>query len=415
MLVVQVLASLLLGVLYAWTFYNLPIIAGGITKAKKRLDMKRIKYVKNELPFISIIVPAKDEESVISRCLKSLVGLDYPKGLWKIIVVEDGSVDGTISICEAFERDYPNLVRLVHTPRSRGKPSALNFGLHFVQGDIVAVFDADNVPAPDVLKKAVSYFGEKDVGAVQGKQCCLNKEENMLTKFVSYETGLWYETYLRGKDAFKLFVGLTGSCCFIRKDVLLQVGGWDDLALSEDMELSAKLVNSDYKIRYADDVISWQENPSSVRQFFNQRVRWFRGCMEVALQYGKLMRKPSWIRFDAEFTLMGSFFIASGLIGYVLALFSNFIPVPFDSWIFTAVSSLLVTVTLVLIGLGLVFKSKPHKMSNLLWVPFIYMYWILQTLIAAYALVQLVFRRPKDWAKTRKTGKTTERILCSSD
>ena len=409
---VQVLATLLMGVLYAWTFYNLPIVAAGVTRARKTKIVNKKEIADDKLPSVSVIVPAKDEESVIGRCLESLVVLDYPKDRLEIIVVEDGSVDDTASICKGFEKDYPGLVSLVNNPVSKGKPSALNYGLNFVSGDLVAVFDADNVPSADVLRRAVNYFDDENVGAIQGKQCCLNKEENMLTKFVSYENSLWYDSYLRGKDAFRLFVALTGSCCFIRKDLLKQIGKWNDSALSEDMELSAKLVNHDYKIRYAEDVVSWQENPASVKQFFNQRVRWFRGCMEVALQYGKLMKKPSWIRFDAEITLLGSFFIASGLIGYLLALFSNFIPIPFDSLMVTAVSSLLVTVTLILIGLGLVFVSKPHKLRNLLWVPFIYLYWMLQTVIAAYALVQLVFHRPKKWAKTMKTGKTTEPISC---
>lgn len=400
-----------MGVLYAWTFYNLPIVAAGVSRARKRKKIETKDY-DGELPFVSIIVPAKDEESVIGRCLESLVAVDYPKDKLEVVVVEDGSVDDTTSICKEFEKNYPDLVRLVNNPVSKGKPSALNYGLNFVCGDLVAVFDADNVPSSDVLRKAVKYFDEKEVGAIQGKQCCLNKEENMLTKFVSYENSLWYDSYLRGKDAFRLFVALTGSCCFIRRDLLKQIGKWDNSALSEDMELSAKLVHHDYKIRYAEDVVSWQENPASVKQFFNQRVRWFRGCMEVALQYGKLMNKPSWIRFDAEITLLGSFFIAAGLIGYLLALFSNFSPIPLDSSMVTVLSSFLVTVTLVLIGLGLVLVSKPHKLRNLLWVPFIYMYWMLQTVIATYALLQLVFQRPKRWAKTMKTGKTTEQISC---
>jgi len=177
--------------------------------------------------------------------------------------------------------------------------------------------------------------------------------------------------------------------------------------LSEDMELSANLTNHGYKIRYANDVVSWQENPASVKSFFNQRVRWFRGCMEVAMQYGKLLKKPTLIKLDAEITLLGSFIIASGLIGYLMALFSYFIPLSFGSLLVTAVSSLLVTATLVLVGVGLFCVSKPRKIRNLLWLPFIYLYWILQTFIASYALFQIVFRRPRQWIKTVKTGKTT--------
>ena len=409
----QFLAALLLSVLYGYTFYNLPIVAAGVRKARKKVLVHKESC--KVLPFVSIIVPAKDEGRVIGRCLESLVGLDYPKDKYEVVVVEDGSKDDTVKICKGFEKDYFGLVKLVQKGESKGKPSALNFGLKFVKGDVVAVFDADNVPSPDVLRKAMRYFDEESVVAVQGKQCCLNKDENMLTQFVSIEGGLWYESYLKGKDAFGLFVSITGSCYFVKKDVLESVNGWDSSCLSEDMELSAKLVNDGHKIKYASDVVSWQENPASVKQFFNQRARWFRGCMEVAVHYGKLMRKPSLMKLDAEITLVGSFLIAAGLIGYLMALVSYFVPFIVDSLLITAFSSFLVTAMLILVGFGLVYVSKPRSFKSLLWLPFIYLYWMLQTFIAAYALYQIVFRRPKSWIKTVKTGKTTDLSLCSSN
>jgi CBS domain containing-hemolysin-like protein len=130
--------------------------------------------------------------------------------------------------------------------------------------------------------------------------------------------------------------------------------------------------------------------------------------MEVAVQYGKLMKKPSWIRLDAEITLMGSFIVASGLIGYLLALISNVVPLSLDSFLVTAVSSFLISATLVVVGVGMVYLNKPHNLKSILWLPFIYFYWMLQTFIAAFAFFKFVFRRPKKWIKTHKTGKQTE-------
>jgi cellulose synthase/poly-beta-1,6-N-acetylglucosamine synthase-like glycosyltransferase len=403
-----------MGVLYGWTLYNLPIVAAGVRRARRKVTGKHEISCNGGWPFVSIIVPAKNEGLVIGRCLDSLVKLDYPRGKYEIVVVEDGSTDDTVQICRRFENAHPSLVRLVSNPVSLGKPHALNYGLKFCVGELVAVFDADNVPSVDVLRRAVRYFDEESVVAVQGRQRCLNRNENMLTKFVSIESGLWYESYFKGKDALGLFVAVTGSCYFVRRDVLVDVGGWNDSCLSEDMELSANLADNGHKIRYAGDVVSWQENPASVRSFFNQRVRWFRGCMEVAVQYGRLMRKPSWMKLDAEVTLMGSFIIAAGLIGYLMAVASYFVPVSVDSFLVGAVSSCLVTATLVLVGVGLVFVSKPRGLKSLLWLPFIYLYWMLQTFIAAYALFQIAFRRPRRWIRTVKTGKTTDSQICLS-
>lgn len=179
----------MLSVVYVWTFYNIPILAVGVrhlrdlNRRKERLNSIEIE----RLPTVSIIVPVKDEEKVIDRLLKALLRLDYPAEKREIIIVEDGSVDGTVEVCRQHVRQYPNQVRLLHKPMSNGKPSALNYALKYAQGEIVAVFDADSVPELDALKKAVAYFRDPSVAAVQGRLCSINADENMLTKFVSYE------------------------------------------------------------------------------------------------------------------------------------------------------------------------------------------------------------------------------------
>jgi cellulose synthase/poly-beta-1,6-N-acetylglucosamine synthase-like glycosyltransferase len=152
--------------------------------------------------------------------------------------------------------------------------------LSHCSSDFIAVFDADSVPDADALLNAVAYFVDSSVAAIQGRTLSLNSEQNMLTKFISYEEGVWCESYLRGKDALGLFVHLKGSCQLIRRKVLLELGGFNEQTLSEDMELSAHLLENGYKIRYGGDVCSWQESPSTLRSLFGQRVRWFRGTMQ---------------------------------------------------------------------------------------------------------------------------------------
>lgn len=174
---------------------------------------------------VSIIVPVKDEEKVVDRLLKALLRLDYPAEKREILIVEDGSTDKTVEICEEYVRQHPGQIRLLHKSLSKGKPSALNYALKHAKGEIVAFFDADNVPERDALKRAVAYFGDPSVAAVQGRLYSLNADENMLTKFVSYEEAVWCEAYLRGKDVLGLFVHLKGSCQFIRRDVKTEKTG----------------------------------------------------------------------------------------------------------------------------------------------------------------------------------------------
>jgi cellulose synthase/poly-beta-1,6-N-acetylglucosamine synthase-like glycosyltransferase len=408
-MILNIIGFVLVGVLLAvcfWALYNVPILASGVKDFCKKRQKPRKKNVPEELlPSFSIVVPVKNEERVIDRLLDSLSTLDYPLNKREIIIVEDGSTDKTNNICMNYVKEHPNM-KILHKSLSNGKPSALNFGLAHAKGDIVAIFDADNVPANDALSAVVEYFEDPKVAAVQGRTASINPKENMLTQFISYEEAVWCEAYLRGKDVLNLFVHLKGSCQFLRRDVLEQLQGFDEAVLSEDMEISARLVENDYKIRYASDVVAMQESPSNLKTLFQQRTRWFRGTMEVAFKYGRLMTKLNRIKFDAETTLFAPFILIASLAPYIAAfwVFSTF-------WSLDAVWRLVVqfgmlttTLTMLTCGLALIYVSKPRKVRSLLWFPFVYCYWSLQAFIALYAMILIVLRRPRVWTKTNKQG-----------
>jgi len=126
--------------------------------------------------------------------------------------------------------------------------------------------------------------------------------------------------------------------------------------------------------------------------------------------YGKLLRNFGRKSVDAEITLMGPYILAPSLMGYLMALYTFLVPVEYDPVfaMMTQVTTVFTTATLVLVGIGLIYVTTPRKMTNLLWLPFIYAYWTLQTFIAAYALIQIVLRKPRRWVKTKKTGAVTD-------
>jgi cellulose synthase/poly-beta-1,6-N-acetylglucosamine synthase-like glycosyltransferase len=297
-------------------------------------------------------------------------------------------------------------VQIPNKPLSNGKPSALNFGLAQAKGDIVAIFDADNVPAQDALMAVVEYFEDPKVAAVQGRTMSINSKQNMLTQFISYEEAVWCEAYLRGKDTLNLFVHLKGSCQFIRRNVLEQLQGFDEAVLSEDMEISARLLENDYKIRYASDVVAWQESPSNLKTLFKQRTRWFRGTMEVAFKYGRLMTKLNRINFDAETTLFGPFILIASLAPYFGACwaFSTFWSLDVMWRLVVQFGMFTTSLTMLICGIALIYVSKPRKVRSILWLPFVYCYWSFQALIALYAMLLIVLRRPRVWTKTDKKG-----------
>ena len=412
---IYLIFTCILSVLYIWTLYSVPIVVVGAKHLRRACQSlrKAPRLKEDKLPTVSIIVPVKNEERVVGRLLNALLSLDYPPEKKEIIVVDDGSVDRTVEICEKYVKRNPTHVRMLHKSVSNGKPAALNHALKHAKGDIIVTFDADNVPGSDVLLEAVRYFEDHSVAGVQGTVCAINADENMLTKFISYEEAVRFEAYIRGKDVLRLFVNLAGTCQFIRRDVLEEVGGWNEESLTEDMEVSVRLMERGYKIRYAPEARSWQEHPAKLRQLLGQRIRWCRGNMEIAWRYGKLVTKLNRRSVDAEVTLAGPYMLAFCLLGYLMTLCTLLFPVqpdPFFTMI-TQVTSLLTIIPLFFIGLALVYTTKPRKVANLLWLPFIYAYWALETFIASYALIQILLKRSRRWTQTVKTGAITNRNL----
>src|SRR4030067_3406212 len=173
---------------FGFIVYNLPILAVGIRNAQKNANHQthvRTKKTTTLLSF-SIIVPVRNEENTLGRLVKALSNLSYPKKKEEIVIVESGSNDNTLKLCEQNAKDYGN-IRVLKQPNSNGKASALNLSLNYCKGDIVGVFDADNVPEPDALMKAAQYFMDPKGAAVQGKNTSINAMENILTRLMSYE------------------------------------------------------------------------------------------------------------------------------------------------------------------------------------------------------------------------------------
>lgn len=398
--------ALLLLIFNGWTVYSTPVVLVGIKHLLSAHKKKKGLFFVEEFPMVSIIIPVKNEERVIGRLLKALVDLNYPSGKKEIIVVNDESSDKTGEICTDYALHYPE-IRVFHRPVSTTKATALNFGVRHARGQIIATFDADSVPESDVLVNAVKYFEDAGVAAVQGRICSINADENMLTKFLFYEGAVHYEVYMRGKDRLNLFVGLAGTCQFIRRSVLEDLGGWNERNLSEDVELSLRLTEKDYVIRYASDVRTWEESPNSLKGLVRQRARWYRGNIEMGLRFGRLLKRLSWRRFDAEMTLFGTYLIVMCIVSYFMAAWVFLLPPDLFLTVIMRFTSLVTLAILAFAGFALVCVTKPFRLSNLLWLPFIYAYWGFQSFIAMYALLQILFRRPPKWSKTTRSGIVT--------
>ena len=358
-----------------------------------------------EFPKFSIIVPTKNEETVIRRCLDGILNIDYPKDKMQIIVVDGKSDDNTYKICSEFSEKYPENIKIISEKTAKGKPAALNLALPYIDGEIVGVFDADSFPEKEVLSKVASYFNDKKVIALQGRTTSLNEKSNALTRVIAMEEKAWFQALMSGREKMQLFVPLTGSCQFVRRNVLEELGGWDENSLTEDVELALRLVEKNYLIKYAPDVCSGQETPSSLGPLVRQRVRWYRGYMETAIKYGRLLDTLNKRTIDAEISMAGPFMMVVSLLSYINWFFAALFLSQSNPVInFTGLVIALTAVSLVSVGIALTASEKPIKLRNIVWIPTIYVYWMIQMFIAGWALLKLIFRRKRVWTKTIKNG-----------
>jgi len=404
LIVTDIISVILLAVLLFWTVYNGAIIYVGVKNKRKQTSALMNNKI-TELPKFSLIVPTKNEETVIRRCLDGIMNIDYPKDKLQVIVVDGKSEDNTLKICMEFVEKYPENIKIISEKTVKGKPAALNLALPFINGEIVGTFDADSYPEKDVLSKAASYFDDKKIVALQGRTTSINEKSTALTRVIAMEEKAWFQALLAGREKLQLFVPLAGSCQFVRREALEELGGWDENSLTEDVELALRLVEKKYLIKYAPDVCSGQETPSTIGPLFKQRVRWYRGYMETAIKYGRLLNTLNKRTVDAEISMAGPFMMVVSLLSYInwffIALFlsqSN----PIIN--FTGLVIVLTAVSLVSIGIGLTASEKPIKLRNIAWIPFIYFYWMFQMFIAGWAFLLLIFRRKRVWTKTNKKG-----------
>ncbi len=242
---------------------------------KRKLDAKPLP-----VDGVSILIPAHNEEMVIEETVKSLFELDFPKEKLEVLVVNDASTDRTHEILDALCKKYPGL-RALHIPKGeggKGKAAALNRAIPLSKFELIAIYDADNQPEPTALRYLASQFTmDPNLGAALGKFRTLNKTKNILTRFINIE-GLSFQWIVQaGRWKLLKIATLPGTNFIIRKSVMAEVGGWDVEALTEDAELSLRILEGGYLIKFVPYAVTWEQEPETLAVWFKQRTRWARG------------------------------------------------------------------------------------------------------------------------------------------
>ncbi len=233
-----------------------------------------------EFPTCSILIPAHNEEKVIGATIESMLKLNYPKDKLEIIIINDGSNDSTKDIIKRYAaRD--SRIALFNVPKGeggKGKSRALNLGIQKAHSDVIAVFDADNTPDPESLKYLVAnLIMNPELGAVLGKFRTVNKNHNMLTKFINVETLSFQSMLQAGRWQMHHISTLPGTNYVIWNSLIKKLNGWDEEALTEDSELSIRIYLEGYKIKYVPYAITYEQEPQKWNVWVKQRMRWVPG------------------------------------------------------------------------------------------------------------------------------------------
>lgn len=292
-------------------------------KIKKRQSLKYPK-AKNEnyKPFVSIMIPAHDEESVIANTVETVLKLDYPN--FEIIAIDDRSTDNTASVLKDLEKKYPNKVIAFIRPKDAfpGKSAVLNDALKYAKGEAILVFDADATMEPNFLTNLVYELEPKDVGAVQARKVVKNKDINLLTRCQNNEMTM--DTHFQvSRDSVKGAVELRGNGELIKRTALEDIGGWNNYTITDDLDMSTRLHIKGWDVRFCPDTIVYEEGIMYLFPLYRQRRRWLEGTIRRYLEYfwdiltSKKMSmrvRLDMIAYISEFIMPAWFIIEIGIL-----------------------------------------------------------------------------------------------------
>ncbi|MFF1732922.1 bifunctional polysaccharide deacetylase/glycosyltransferase family 2 protein [Streptomyces sp. NPDC058247] len=228
---------------------------------------------------VSVIVPAYNEKECIANTLKSLAQSTHPI---EIIVVDDGSTDGTKEIAESL--GLPN-VRVIRQENA-GKPAALNNGVRNASYDIVVMMDGDTVFEPDTVRQLVQPFAAPDIGAVAGNAKVGNRN-TVIGAWQHIEYVMGFNLDRRMYDLLRCMPTIPGAIGAFRRQAVLEVGGMSEDTLAEDTDITVAMHRAGWRVVYQEHARAWTEAPASLKQLWSQRYRWSYGTMQALWKHRK--------------------------------------------------------------------------------------------------------------------------------
>jgi glycosyltransferase XagB len=365
-----------------------------------------------ELPVFTVLVPMFREAAMLPQLAQALRSLDYPLGKLDIkIVLEEHDLE---TIEAARTLGLEGVFEIIVVPRSepQTKPKACNFALRFARGEYLVVYDAEDRPEPDQLRKVVATFRRSppNTACLQCRLNYYNAGENWLTRMFTLDYALWFDQVLPGLERLGMPIPLGGTSNHFRIDVLRELHAWDPFNVTEDADLGIRIGQRGYRVGVVDST-TFEEASCRTGQWLRQRSRWMKGYMQTLLVHTRrplrLLRSAGPLGF-LGFTFFVGGTVLAGLLNPVFWLFYAF-------WLAASAANfevifphslLLLCLFNLLAGNGAftyLIMLAPIRRGWLALIPFsftLFGYWVLISLAAYKGLWQLL-RNPFFWEKTQ--------------
>ncbi|HTR48823.1 MAG TPA: glycosyltransferase [Verrucomicrobiae bacterium] len=277
-------------------------------------------------PQVTILVAAHNEEKVVSHILAALMGVNYPAERMLVVPVNDRSTDRTREIIDRFSEEHPGRIRPFHrTGGKGGKAAALKDAMELVDTEVILIFDADYIPGTGLIKQLVAPFFDPEVGGVMGRVVPLNVGTNLLTRLLDLERSGGYQVDQQARMNLRLVPQHGGTVAGVRLSALKEIGGWNDNSLTEDTDLTYRLLLAGWKTVYQNRSECYEEVPETWHVRIKQIMRWAKGHNQALANYSLHLlfgkhRATLRERIDG-FLLLGVYIMAPlTLFGWLLAL-----------------------------------------------------------------------------------------------
>lgn len=239
------------------------------------------------LPLYTVVVPLYREAHMVPALSRSLSDLDYPRDRLQIIIaVEDDDVE-TVGAAELLSGVAPFEVVRVLPSHPRTKPKAANFALHFARGEFLVVFDAEDRPERDQLRKAVSEFRRQPrIAACLQARLVFDNHDSWIARQAALDYSVWFGFLLQGLDRLRIPMPLGGTSNHFRTSVLRAIHAWDPFNVTEDADMGIRLAAFGYRVSMLDST-TFEEAPEHIGDWIKQRSRWLKGYMQTWLVHSR--------------------------------------------------------------------------------------------------------------------------------